>query len=57
MKNKILIWLFILATSILAQTKIIHKITVDGVINPVATEYILESIENAEKAGAELLII
>jgi len=57
MKNKILIWLFILAASISAQTKIIHKITVDGVINPVATEYILESIENAEKAGAELLII
>ncbi len=57
MKNKILIWLFILATSILAQTKIIHKITIDGIINPIATEYILESIEKAEEAGAELLII
>jgi membrane-bound serine protease (ClpP class) len=57
MKNKILIWLFILATSILAQTKIIHKITINGIINPIATEYILESIEKAEEAGAELLII
>ena len=57
MKNKILIWLFILAASILAQTKIIHKITIDGIINPIATEYILESIEKAEKVGAELLII
>ncbi len=57
MKNKILIWLFILATSMLAQTKIIHKITIDGIINPIATEYILESIEKAEEAGAELLII
>ncbi|MEE9117614.1 MAG: nodulation protein NfeD [Calditrichia bacterium] len=57
MKNKILIWLFILAASILAQTKIIHKITIDGIINPIATEYILESIEKAEEAGAELLII
>ena len=57
MKNKILIWLFILVASILAQTKIIHKITIDGIINPIATEYILESIEKAEEAGAELLII
>ncbi|MCK4558296.1 MAG: nodulation protein NfeD [Calditrichia bacterium] len=57
MKNKILIWLFILAASILAQTKIIHKITINGIINPIATEYILESIEKAEEAGAELLII
>ena len=57
MKNKILIGLIILAFPILTQANIIHKITIDGVINPVATEYILESIENAEKAGAELLII
>ena len=57
MKNKILIGLILLVTPLIAQTNIIHKITVDGVINPVATEYILESIENAEKAGAELLII
>ena len=57
MKNKILIWLLISATSIFAQTKIIHKITIDGIINPIATEYILESIERAEEAGAELLII
>jgi membrane-bound serine protease (ClpP class) len=57
MKNKILIGLIFLVTPLIAQTNIIHKITVDGVINPVATEYILESIENAEKAGAELLII
>jgi len=57
MKNKILIWLLISATSIFAQTKIIHKITIDGIINPIATEYILESIEKAEEAGAELLII
>jgi len=57
MKNKILILFFILSTSLLAQTKIVHKITINGVINPVATEYILESIEKAEDAGVELLII
>jgi len=57
MKNKILIGLFLLVTSLFSQTNIVHKITVNGVINPVATEYILESIEKAETAGAELLII
>jgi membrane-bound serine protease (ClpP class) len=57
MKKSILIWLFIISAAAIAQTKIIHKITIDGVINPVATEYILESIEDAENAGAELLII
>ena len=57
MKNNILIWLFVLTASIFAQNKIVHKITIDGVINPVATEYILEAIEDAENAQAELLII
>jgi membrane-bound serine protease (ClpP class) len=57
MKNKILIGLLILAIPILSRAKTIHKITIDGVINPVATEYILEAIEKAEEAGAELLII
>ena len=57
MKNNILLWLLISAVSILAQDKIVHKITIDGVINPVATEYILESIEDAENSGAELLVI
>jgi len=57
MKYKILIGFLILVTPIFAQKSIIHLITIDGVINPVATEYILDSIEDAEEAGAELLII
>ena len=57
MKNIILTWFIILTTSLFAQSKIVHKITLNGVINPVATEYILESIERAEKDGAELLVI
>ena len=57
MNNKILIWLLILVASLFAEKKIIHKITIDGVINPVATEYIINSIEKAEDADAELLII
>ncbi len=57
MKNKILTWFIILTAALFAQGKIVHKITVNGIINPVATEYILESIERAEEDQAELLII
>jgi membrane-bound serine protease (ClpP class) len=57
MKNKILAAVFFLVGITQAQDKFVHKITIDGVINPVATEYILESIEKAEESGAELLII
>lgn len=57
MRNKIWIWLILLAASVIAQNKVVHKITVDGVINPVVTEYILESIEKAEDENAEILII
>ncbi len=57
MKNKIYIWLFLFIASVLAQNKVVHKISIDGVINPVATEYILESIERAEEDNVELLII
>lgn len=57
MNNKLLIWLLILTASLFAEKKIVHKITIDGVINPVATEYIINSIEKAEDADAELLVI
>jgi membrane-bound serine protease (ClpP class) len=35
----------------------IHRIIIDGVINPVATEYIVKSINKAERDNAELLLI
>ena len=57
MKNKILTWILISVAAVFADNKIVHKITIDGIINPVATEYIIESIERAEEARAELLII
>jgi membrane-bound serine protease (ClpP class) len=57
MKNKFLIWLVVLTASAFSQNKTIYKITIDGVINPVATEYILESIKKAEDAKVQLLII
>jgi len=36
---------------------VVHRIIIDGVINPAATEYIIKSIEKAEEAEAELLVI
>jgi membrane-bound serine protease (ClpP class) len=57
MQNKILIISIIMTAAVFAQNKVVHKITIDGVINPVATEYILESIEKAEEEKAELLLI
>ncbi len=35
----------------------VYRIIIDGVINPVATEYILNSIQRAENNGTELLVI
>jgi membrane-bound serine protease (ClpP class) len=41
----------------LFASKEVHRIIIDGVINPIATEYIEKSIERAEKSNAQLLII
>ncbi len=57
MKNIILTLVMLLVASVSAEIKIVHKITINGVINPVATEYIIESIEKAEKENAEMLVI
>ncbi len=46
---------FVLTQTVLAG--VVHRIIIDGVINPAATEYIIKSIENAEQAEAELLVI
>ena len=46
---------FLLSSSLWA--KIVHRIIIEGVINPVATEYITKAIEKAEKAEAEALVI
>ncbi len=41
----------------LTYGQVVHQIIVDGVINPVATEYITQSIQKAEKDQAQLLVI
>ncbi len=40
-----------------AKSNVVHKITIDGAINPVVTEFIIQSIENAQDDNAELLVI
>ncbi len=57
MKKTITILLFVLLFSTSLFSAIVHRIVIAGVINPVATEYILAAIERAEKEDAELLII
>lgn len=55
MKKLILILLIIFSLN--SYANVVHKITIDGAINPVATEFIIQSIEKAEVADAELLVI
>ncbi len=57
MKRLIFIFSLILLSSSLVTAKVVHRIIIEGVINPVATEYIMYSIERAEQAEAEALII
>lgn len=57
MKRLIFIFSLILLSSSLVMAKVVHRIIIEGVINPVATEYITHSIELAEQAEAEALII
>lgn len=57
MKNNILYFLFIVLSAAITQAGTVHKIIIDGVINPVAAEYVHEAIERAENEGAVLLLI
>jgi len=57
MQTRILSLLLLGSTLCLAQTKIVHQIAIEGVINPAAREFIIESIDQAEKDAAELLVI
>jgi len=51
--NLILSILFVSAL----HAKDVHLITIDGVVNPVSMEFIIESVEKAGEEDAELLII
>ncbi|WP_457565494.1 NfeD family protein [Caldithrix abyssi] len=55
MKKFFLIAILILTVN--ASAEVVHRIIIEGVINPVATEYITKSIEQAEETNVEALII
>ena len=57
MKKAFLFYLVFLLFAGSSYARTVHRIIIDGVINPVATEYIVKSIEKAEKDNAELLLI
>ncbi len=58
MKKVVLFITFVfLYVPLLWGGQVVHQIIVDGVINPVATEYITRSIQRAEAANAQLLVI
>jgi membrane-bound serine protease (ClpP class) len=57
MQSRIISFLLLGLTVCMAQTKIVHQITIEGVINPAAREFIIESIDQAEQDGAEMLVI
>ena len=49
--------LFLLSLSVPAESKTIHVVTYDGIINPVSSELFTAAIAQAELANAEALII
>jgi len=57
MRIKILSLLLLGFTLSWAQNKVVYQITINGVINPAAREFIVESIDQAEEDGAELVVI
>ncbi len=57
MKTLFRVFAFVLLITSYSSAQIVHRIIIEGVINPVATEYITHSIERAEEAEAEALVI
>lgn len=57
MKRIVFIIFFLINIHALWAAGEVHRIIINGVINPIATEYIEKSIEHAENNKAQLLII
>ena len=51
------LFLILLLLFSIAQAETVHRIVINGVINPAATEYIIKSIDQAEEQKAEALLI
>lgn len=57
MKNYLLLLLFFISVSSSVFAGEIHYLTVDGIVNPVMSEFIVKSIEDAAKKNAEAVVI
>jgi len=57
MKNLFLMVFSLFIFSNLFASDDVHRIIINGVINPIATEYVEKSVERAENENAQLLII
>ncbi|MCK5033190.1 MAG: nodulation protein NfeD [Calditrichia bacterium] len=57
MKKSLRVLTILFTINSFVTANVVHKITIDGAINPVVTEFIIQSIERAEDANAELLVI
>lgn len=57
MKKSIFYLLLSIFSAFALHARDVHLITVDGVVNPVSMEFIIESVEKAGEDDAELLII
>ena len=57
MKKSIFYLILLFFAAFALHAKEVHLITVDGVVNPVSMEFIIESVEKAGEDEAELLII
>ena len=57
MKKHLLLLLFFISVSFPAFAGHIHYLTVDGIVNPVMSEFIVKSIETAAKENAEAVVI
>ena len=57
MKKSLSVLTILFSINSFVTANVVHKITIDGAINPVVTEFIIQSIEKAEDANAELLVI
>jgi membrane-bound serine protease (ClpP class) len=57
MKTITFLTVLLLAGNLFAQNTFVNKVTVNGVINPVSAEYIIDAIDHSERDGAAMLVI
>ena len=54
---RVILFLFLAPSNINAQSNIVYVISIDGAINPASSDFIHESIQKAEEANAQCLVV